>query len=129
MLNLPDVALIAAGAIGCAVAVIHAVLVHRFIAAPVSRLMATEQRFPRRTIRMVASLLQFSTFAWVLGGLALIYVAVFGGVQARWTAGLLTAALYLYGAVGNAWASRGRHPGWILMVIATLLIGYGLVSG
>jgi hypothetical protein len=34
--------------------------------------------------------------------------------------------LYLYGALGNLWATRGRHPGWMLMAAALILIAFGV---
>jgi hypothetical protein len=34
--------------------------------------------------------------------------------------------LYLFGALGNLWATRGRHPGWMLMAAALILIVIGV---
>jgi hypothetical protein len=70
-------------------------------------------------------LLHFSTFAWLVGGLALVAAAAWFGREVKLATGLLVGSLYLYGALGNAWATRGRHPGWILMAAAVGLIGYG----
>jgi hypothetical protein len=71
-------------------------------------------------------LLHFSTFAWLVGGLALIAAAFCHGPDVKLATGLLVGSLYLFGAVGNAWATRGRHPGWMLMAAAAVLIAYGL---
>jgi hypothetical protein len=35
-------------------------------------------------------------------------------------------SLYLFGAVGNCWGKRGRHPGWMLTAAALRLIAAGL---
>jgi hypothetical protein len=31
----------------------------------------------------------------------------------------------MFGAIGNLWATRGRHPGWMLMAAALVLILVG----
>jgi len=33
---------------------------------------------------------------------------------------------YLFAAIGNCWATRGRHPGWMLYAVALVLIVYGV---
>ena len=61
-----------------------------------------------------------------IGGLALIIAAYAFGPQARLATGLLVGSSYLFGAVGNLWATRGRHPGWALYGVALVLIVLGL---
>ena len=34
--------------------------------------------------------------------------------------------LYLFGALGNLWGTRGRHPGWLLLAAAVILIAFGI---
>jgi hypothetical protein len=34
----------------------------------------------------------------------------------------------LFGALGNLWATRGRHPGWMLMAAALILIVFGVTK-
>jgi hypothetical protein len=46
--------------------------------------------------------------------------------DARLATGLLVGSSYLYGALGNLWATRGRHPGWVLYVVALVLIAFGV---
>lgn len=120
-----NLALVAAGIIGCVTAVIHGVIVRKILVAPATRLMS-ESGTPRSIIGLVGPLIQFSTFAWLLAGIALIIVGAGGAPDARWSVGLMAAALFLYGAVGNAWATRGRHPGWVMMALACGLIAYAL---
>jgi hypothetical protein len=76
--------------------------------------------------RIVPGLLQFSTFNWFLGGLALIAAAIWFEQGARLATGLLVGSSYLYGALGNLWATRGRHFGWMLYAVAIVLIAVGL---
>ena len=46
--------------------------------------------------------------------------------NAKLATGLFVGCLYLFGAVGNLWATRGRHPGWMLMAAALILIVFGV---
>ena len=61
-----------------------------------------------------------------IGGLALVAAAAWLGPQARLALGLLVGAPYLFGAVGNFRATRGRHPGWMLMALALAPIAFAL---
>ena len=124
-----NTALAAAGVIGSAVALIHGSLTQRLMVEPLTASTTTMagRPLPGRLRRIVPALLHFSTFNWFVGGLVLLAAAYLLEPQARLVAGLLVASSYLYGAVGNLWATRGRHPGWALYTIALLLIGYGLV--
>src|SRR5205809_287972 len=75
---------------------------------------------------LVPLLLHFSTFNWFVGGLDLIVAASSFEQEARLATGLLVGSSYLFGALGNLWATRGRHPGWMLYAVAVLLIAYGV---
>ena len=121
-----ETALAGAGIIGIVVAVVHGVLTERLMAAPLRA--ATQPRLSAPIQRIAPLLLQFSTFNWFLGGLALIAAALWLGPEARWVAGLLVGSSYLFGAAGNLWATRGRHPGWALYALALVLIAYGLAG-
>ena len=122
-MNLQDWALVSAGVIGGAVALIHGVLTQKLMVAPVS----ADVRLPLVIRRLVAALLQFSTYNWLLGGVALVAVVVMAvGPQARLAVGLLVGSSYLFGVVGNFWGTRGRHPGWALYAVSLGLIVFGL---
>ena len=121
-----NAALAGAGIIGAVVAVIHGVLTERLMAAP---LRARAEPPLSTTIRRIAPLLlHFSTFNWLVGGLVLVATALWLGPEARRVAGLLVGSSYLFGAVGNLWATRGRHPGWALYTVAVVLIVYGVAG-
>jgi hypothetical protein len=124
VMNWQDAALISAGVIGSAVALIHGALTQKFVVRPIETLAGGRMSGTIR--RLVPPLLQFSTFNWFLGGLALIAAANGFGREARLATGLLVGSSYLFGAVGNAWATRGRHPGWMLMAVALVLIAIGI---
>ncbi len=121
-----DAALAAAGVIGCGVALFHGILTQRLMVRPVEVLFVADARIAGPVRRLVPLLLQFSTFNWLSGGLALIAAALWFGHDARLAIGLLVGSSYLYGAVGNLWGTRGRHPGWMLMAVALVLIVLGV---
>ena len=121
-----DAALALAGVIGSSVAVFHGVLTQRLMVRPVEALFGADRRIAAPIRRLVPLLLQFSTFNWLLGGLVLIAAALWFEHDARLATGLLVGSSYLYGAVGNLWGTRGRHPGWMLMAVALVLIVLGI---
>ena len=126
-MNWQDTALVCAGIIGSVVAVIHGVLVQRHMVKPVGALLRAEKRVAASTGRLVPLLLHFSTVSWFAGGLALIAAAGWFGPEARLSTSLLVGGLYLYGALGNLWGTRGRHPGWMLYTVALALIAFSAV--
>jgi hypothetical protein len=119
-MNWHDAALGMAGVIGSGVAVVHGILTQRLMVGPFEQI--ADRRIAAPIRRMVPLLLQFSTF---VGGLALIVAANSFEQEARLATGLLVGSSYLFGALGNLWATRGRHPGWMLYAVALVLIVYG----
>lgn len=117
--------LVGAGVIGAAVALIHGALVQRLMVTPIDALLGTDAR-AGVTRRLNPALLQFSTFNWFVGGIALIVAALWLDGPTRLAVALLVGSSYLYGAVFNLWATRGRHPGWALYGIAVTLIVFGV---
>ena len=119
-----DLAFVIAGVAGSAGAIVHGVLTQRFMVRPIQELSAAKLSAAIR--RLVPVLLHVSTFGWLAGGLALIIAACSFEREARLATGLLVGSSYLYATLGNLWATRGRHPGWVLYGVALLLIIYGL---
>lgn len=112
-----------AGVIGGGVAVIHGVLTQKLMVAPVT----AQTRLSPVIRRLTAALLQYSAFNWLLGGAALVVVAVTAvAPQAKLAVGLLVGSSYLFAVVGNFWGTRGRHPGWALYAVSLGLIVFGL---
>ncbi len=123
-MDIHDAALAVAGAVGSSVAVIHGVLTQRLM---VRRLQGPAGvQFPATIRRLMAGLLHFSTFNWFVGGIVLIVAGFAFQREAKLATGVLVGSSYLFGAVGNLWANRGRHAGWLLMAVAVLLIVLGL---
>lgn len=120
-----NAALAMAGIIGAGVAVVHGVLVQRLMVRPFEAFALADRRIAGSTRRLVPLLLHFSTIFWFLGGLALVAAANWFGPDLRLAISLFVGVSYLFGAIGNLWATRGRHPGWMLMAAALVLILLG----
>jgi len=123
-MDLHGAALVIAGIVGSTVAIVHGVVTQRVMVRPVHEL--TAGKLPQSIRRLVAALLHFSTFNWLVSGLALLIAVYSFGREARLATCLLVGSSYLYPALGNLWATRGRHVGWVLYTVAVLLIVYGL---
>jgi hypothetical protein len=121
-----DAALFAAGILGSAVAVFHGIVTQRLMVQPIEALFRADGRTSGTIRRLVPLLLHFSTVVWFLGGLALIAAASLFGPDARLATGLFVGSAYLFGVLGNLWGTRGRHPGWMLLGIAVILIAVGV---
>jgi hypothetical protein len=124
-----DFALIAAGILGSAVAVIHGVLTQRFMVAPINLLFKQDGHTAPAIRKLVPILLHMSTISWFLGGLALVAAALWFNDDVRLATAWFVGSLYLFGAVGNLWGTSGRHPGWVLLALAVGLIVVGAKPG
>ena len=70
-------------------------------------------------------LLHCSTISWILGGLALIAAAICFEQDAKLARAYCWLPLLVW-RCRNLWATRGRHPGWMLMAAALILIVFGV---
>jgi hypothetical protein len=120
-----NTALAMAGIIGAGVAVVHGILVQRYMVRPFEEFALANRSIAGSTRRLVPLLLHFSTIIWLLGGLALVAAANWFGQEARLATSLFVGGCYTFGAVGNLWGTRGHHPGWVLMAAALVLILLG----
>lgn len=123
-----DWLLVSAGSIGCAVAVIHGVLTEKRLVRSATG--SADRRLGPLTStgKLVHVLLQFSTFTWLSGGCLLIFAAFQLERDARLVAILFVGLGYIYGAIGNFWATNGRHPGWVLLTLAAALLAVAAIS-
>ena len=121
-----NAALFAAGILGSAVAVFHGIVTQRLMVRPIEALFRADGRTSGTIRRLVPLLLHFSTVVWFAGGLALIAAARVFGPDARLVTSLFVGSAYLFGVLGNLWGTRGRHPGWMLLGIAVILIALGV---
>jgi hypothetical protein len=126
VMNWQNAALGLAGVIGTGTAVVHGILTQRLMVRPIEALFLKAGRTSATIRRLVPGLLHFSTIVWFLGGLALIAAALWFDRDAQRATGLFVGSTYLFGALGNLWGTRGRHPGWMLMAAALVLIAFAV---
>jgi hypothetical protein len=126
VMNWQNAALGLAGVIGSGTAVVHGILTQRLMVRPIEALFLNAGRTSATIRSMVPLLLHFSTIVWFLGGLALIAASLWFDRDARLATGLFVGSTYLFGALGNLWGTRGRHPGWMLMAAALVLIAFAV---
>ena len=119
-MNWQNASLAMAGLIGGGTAVIHGVLTQRLMVRPIEALMASDRRISA-PVRLIVPAPIFVRLT-----VALIVAACWLGPQARLATALCVGGLYLFGALGNLWGTRGRHPGWMLMAAALGLIAAGV---
>ena len=120
-----NAALAMAGIIGAGVAAVHGILVQRYMVRPFEEFALANKSIAGSTRRLVPLLLHFSTISWLLGGLALVAAANWFERDARLATSLFVGGGYMFGAIGNLWGTRGRHPGWMLLAAALVLIVLG----
>lgn len=83
-----ELALAFAGAIGSFVAIIHGILVERRMVKPLNSLLAEKNALTPPLRRVLSPLLHFSTFAWFVGGIALIIAACLDGYGVKLAIGI-----------------------------------------
>src|SRR3954451_11435934 len=115
-----DLAMWAAGALGIVAAVVHGVLgeTHVFAKARI------QPAWTRRLLRLVW---QCGALAWLGVGVLLIAAPGLGSQAARVWIAVVGAAVYGFAAAANAWATGGRHFGWMVLAAATLLALAGAI--
>ena len=114
-----DNLLLAAGAIAIIVSLAHGVLGETKVFARVT----VEPPRLRTLLRLVW---QAGTIAWLGGGVLLLAAPSMASEIARHWVVATFAVVFGVAAVGNAWATRGRHVGWIGMaaVVVLAVAGY-----
>ena len=106
-----DLLIQCAGGLAIAIALAHGMIGEmKIFAGPA----VTSERF-RLLLRLVW---QASTVAWVGLGVLLIAVPTMGSDSARHWIAAISAAILLFGAMANAWGTRGRNLGWLGLVVA-----------
>jgi hypothetical protein len=100
-----------AGAIAILTALVHGVLGETKIFA--------KARIEPAWIRLMLRLIwQCGALAWAGLGALLIAAQGFAPAARQWIIAVAVVN-FLAAAVGNAWVTRGRHPGWMLMAAAS----------
>ncbi|OAF02325.1 hypothetical protein AYJ54_27585 [Bradyrhizobium centrolobii] len=114
-----DLLLQCAGLATIAVALTHGILGE-------TKVFARARIEPERLRTLIRLVWQTSTVAWIGGGVLLIATPWMASEPARhWIIATL-ACVFAFAAFANAWATRGRHFGWMALsaVVAMAIAGY-----
>ncbi|MCK1739868.1 hypothetical protein IVA80_02995 [Bradyrhizobium sp. 139] len=114
-----DLLLQCAGVVTIAVALIHGILGE-------TKVFARTRIEPERLRTLIRLVWQASTVAWIGGGVLLIAAPRMESEPARHWIVITMAFVFAFSAFANAWATRGRHFGWMALsaVVAMALAGY-----
>ena len=114
-----DLLLQCSGLAAIAVAIIHGVLGE-------TKVFARATIEPRRLRDLIRLCWQVGTVGWICGGVLLLAAPSMASVPARHWIVITMSLMYGFGVIGNAWATRGRHFGWMALsaAIAMAVAGY-----
>lgn len=114
-----DLLLNAAGALAIFVALVHAVLGE-------TKVFANSHIEPPRMRTLLRLVWHAGAVGWAALGALLMLAPRFGSETARAWIVALAVATFAAAAAGNAYATRGKHPGWVLLaiVIAAAVAGW-----
>ena len=114
-----DLLLQCAGVLTIAVALIHGYLGE-------AKVFARARIEPERLRTLIRLVWQASTVAWIGGGVLLIAVPWMDSASARHWIVATMVCVFGFSAFANAFATRGRHFGWMALsaVVAMAVAGY-----
>jgi len=114
-----DILLQAAGVGAIVVALIHGWLGE-------TKIFARATVEPERIRTLIRLVWQAGTVAWIGGGVLLIAAPSMASDPARHWIVVTMAVVFAFGAGCNAFATRGRHYGWLALsaVVALAVAGY-----
>ena len=114
-----DLLLQCAGVLTIAVAIIHGILGE-------TKVFARATIEPERLRTLIRLVWQASTVAWIGGGVLLIATPWMDSAPARHWIVITMACVFGLSALANAWATRGRHFGWMALsaVVVMAVAGY-----
>src|SRR3569623_3408638 len=109
-----DLLLQCAGLVTIIVAIIHGVLGE-------TKVFARARIEPERLRTLIRLVWQASTVAWIGGGVLLMAAPSMGSEPARHWIVITLACVLGFAAFANAFATRGRHFGWIALGAAVAM--------
>jgi hypothetical protein len=113
-----DVPLQCSGLLAIAAAIIHGVFGE-------TKVFARASIEPKRLGLLFRAVWQAGTVAWIGGGVLLLAAPLMGSDTARHWIIVTFAVVFASAALGNAWALRGRHFGWVVMSAVAALAAAG----
>jgi hypothetical protein len=118
-LTMRDLAMQAAGVLAILAAVVHGVLGE-------TKVFAVARIEPAWALRLIRAVWHCGVVAWIAGGVLLLALPSLPAGPARgWIVATLI-AVYGSGVIGNAWATRGRHFGWLVLAAVVVLAAIGI---
>jgi len=114
-----DLLLQCAGAAAIFVAVVHGIIGE-------TKVFAIARIEPEQLRTLIRLVWQASAVAWASAGVLLIAAPSMASDHARHWIVITSACVLGFGAFGNAWATRGRHFGWMVLgaVVVMAVAGY-----
>lgn len=109
-----DMMLYGAGGLGVGISIIHGYLGE-------TKVVRTARLPSPQGKRILQALMFLSAVYWFAAGVLLLLAPTLISGSAKPFVIYGAAFLYLSGSIGNLWATRGRHFGWVLLAIAALL--------
>ena len=109
---------------GAGVGAIIVALIHGILGE--TKVFARATIEPERLRTLIRLVWQASTVAWIGGGVLLIAVPCMQSEPARHWIVITMACVFGFSALANAWATRGRHFGWMALsaVVVMAVAGY-----
>lgn len=114
-----DMYLVIAGGGGILVALMHGYLGQAVVLRPITGVNRTMARVNK-------AVFQLSTIYWLAVGVLLIATPFWLDPAQRPLVVWGAVFVYLSAALANAWATRGRHPGWALLSVTSAIALAGL---
>lgn len=114
-----DLFLYAAGILGVAVSIVHGYLGEFKIVRTVRSSSVVGKR-------VLSAIMFLSAVYWGTASILLLFVPTHVPDIYRGAIVIGVAAIYASGSFANLWATRGKHFGWVLLMIATGLAVAGL---
>jgi hypothetical protein len=108
-----------AGILALAAAILHGVLGE-------TKIFPRMRIEPERLRRLMRLVWQGMTVAWISLAILLIAAPKLGSDAARTWIIAMSIVAFGFGAVGNAWATRGRFFGWVVLLVVVGLAAAGL---
>lgn len=109
-----DFFLMLAGVAGMLIAIAHGLIGHHKILKHVSGVSPT-------LLHVNYAVFQMSTVYWFVGGIGLLLAPFLLDPAGRFLAAVTVSFLYVVGAAGNVWSTRGRHFGGYALIVTAML--------
>lgn len=116
--NMRDLCLQLSGGLALVVSLIHAVLGE-------TKVIATAKIEPPRMRALLRGVWHAGAIAWAGFAVLLLLAPALSSTDARHAIIVAAIIVYLAGAIANAWALNGRHPGWLALTAVSVLAAAG----